>query len=51
MGALKSYKCSKGHILKGKNLYSRANGSRECRKCSLERSRRQRKERRSGQAV
>jgi hypothetical protein len=39
MGALKSPKCSKGHPLKGKNLYVRANGSRECRKCSLARSR------------
>ena len=28
MGALKSYKCSKGHILKGNNLYIRINGSR-----------------------
>ena len=37
MGALKSYKCSKGHVLKGTNLYIRADGTRECRKCSLER--------------
>lgn len=44
MGALKSYKCSKGHILKGNNLYIRINGSRECRKCSLERNRKWREQ-------
>ena len=38
MGALKSYRCSKGHVLAGKNLYLRSNGTRECRKCSLARS-------------
>lgn len=38
MGALKSTKCSKGHRMSGKNLYVRADGSRECRKCSLARS-------------
>jgi hypothetical protein len=35
MGAHKSYKCSKGHILKDSNLYVRKNGTRECKKCSL----------------
>jgi hypothetical protein len=39
MGALKSPKCSRGHRLAGKNLYIRANGTRECRTCSLLRSR------------
>ena len=39
MGALKSPRCSKGHRLAGKNLYLRKNGQRECKKCSLERSR------------
>jgi hypothetical protein len=38
MGALKSYKCSRGHVLAGKNLYIRKNGTRECRKCSLQRA-------------
>lgn len=38
MGALKSQKCSKGHWLRGKNVYRRANGQRECRACSLKRS-------------
>ena len=38
MGALKSPKCSKGHRLAGKNLYQRSNGQRECRKCSLARN-------------
>lgn len=39
MGAIKSYKCSRGHILKDGNLYIRSNGTRECRKCSRERNR------------
>lgn len=39
MGALKSYKCSKGHVLRGANLYVCKNGSRQCRKCALERGR------------
>jgi hypothetical protein len=39
MGALKSYKCSRGHVLKGANLYMRKDGTRECRKCALERNR------------
>lgn len=41
MGALKSPKCSRGHRLAGRNLYQRADGTRECRKCSLLRSKRQ----------
>ena len=43
MGALKSLKCAKGHLLAGKNLYLRKNGQRECRLCSLKRSRQWRK--------
>lgn len=43
MGALKSYKCSNGHVLAGRNLYVRADGTRECRKCSLARNREWRK--------
>jgi hypothetical protein len=39
MGALKSIRCSRGHLLKGANLYLRRDGTRECRKCSLERGR------------
>ena len=38
MGALKSKRCSRGHLLKDGNLYIRSNGTRECRKCSLVRS-------------
>lgn len=45
MGALKSSRCSRGHKLSGKNLYIRTDGTRECRKCSLERSRKQREQR------
>jgi hypothetical protein len=37
MGALKAYKCSKGHVMKEGNLYLRKDGTRECRKCSLAR--------------
>jgi hypothetical protein len=43
MGAIKSMKCMKGHLLRGKNLYIRANGTRECKACSLARSKRWRK--------
>jgi hypothetical protein len=43
MGAHKSYKCSKGHILKDGNLYIRKDGTRECRKCSLDRGQKRRK--------
>jgi len=39
MGALKSLRCSKGHLLKGRNLYLRKDGTRECRACSLARGR------------
>jgi hypothetical protein len=38
MGAIKSYRCSKGHVLKDSNVYLRKDGTRECRKCSLIRS-------------
>lgn len=38
MGALKSKRCTKGHLLHGGNLYLKSNGQRECKKCSLERS-------------
>jgi hypothetical protein len=38
MGALKSKRCSRGHLLSPANTYLRKNGQRECRKCSLERS-------------
>lgn len=38
MGALKSPKCSKGHLLKGDNLYMRKNGQRECKTCSNKRA-------------
>ncbi len=44
MGALKSLKCSRGHRLVGKNLYIRKDGTRECRQCSLIRSRKHKKE-------
>lgn len=33
MGALKSTRCSKGHLLKEPNLYFRTNSQRECKKC------------------
>lgn len=33
MGALKSSKCSKGHLMRGPNLYIRANGQRQCKAC------------------
>lgn len=46
MGALKSIRCKKGHLLKGQNLYVRRNGTRECRRCSIERSQQWRKQRR-----
>jgi len=38
MGALKSKRCSRGHLLAGRNLYMRKDGSRECLRCSLERA-------------
>lgn len=34
MGALKSAKCSKGHKMTARNLYVRANGQRQCKKCT-----------------
>jgi len=37
-GALKSKRCSSGHLLSSRNLYIRKNGTRECRQCSLNRS-------------
>jgi hypothetical protein len=39
MGALKSYRCSKGHVLSASNTYKKKHGQRECKKCSLERRR------------
>jgi hypothetical protein len=39
MGAIKSPKCSKGHKMTADNVYVRAKGQRECKKCSLARSR------------
>ena len=47
MGALKSYRCSKGHVLKGGNLYIRKDGTRECRKCSLARQKKWRQEKKA----
>jgi|SRR5579862_1347471 len=43
-GALKSKRCSRGHLRAGKNLYLRKNGTRECRQCSLKRSAARRKQ-------
>jgi hypothetical protein len=43
VGALKSFKCSKGHRLVEGNLYIRKDGSRECKKCSKARSKAKRK--------
>lgn len=37
MGALKSTRCSKGHLLK--DAYVCKNGKRECRQCSKQRAR------------
>ena len=43
MGALKSYRCSKGHVMRGANVGVRPGGkqagARYCVKCSRERSR------------
>jgi hypothetical protein len=43
MGAQKSYRCSKGHVMRGKNVGIRPGGKqkgqRYCLKCARERSR------------
>lgn len=39
MGALKSPKCSKGHLMKPPNLYMRPDGQRECLMCKQQRGR------------
>ena len=39
MGALKSLKCSKGHVMEDPNLYHRGDGKRECLACKKERNR------------
>jgi hypothetical protein len=38
MGALKSYKCSKGHRMVPSNLYIGSNGLRQCKKCAKARA-------------
>lgn len=48
MGALKSSKCSKGHVLKAPNLYYRTNGQRECKKCKELRNAEIKEKRRKG---
>ena len=34
MGSVKRKTCKKGHPMRGKNVYQRANGQRECKACS-----------------
>jgi hypothetical protein len=44
MPGAKMSHCTKGHRLTPRNLYTRKNGSRECRECSIQRARKHRKE-------
>ena len=43
MPGAKMPRCTRGHMMTGRNLYWRKDGSRECRECSIERARKHRK--------
>jgi hypothetical protein len=43
MGAIKSKRCQRGHLMRGANLYTYSNGNRECKACSKIRYRKARR--------
>lgn len=47
MGALKSLRCSKGHRMADPNLYYRADGQRQCKKCKDLKNKEQEKKRKA----
>jgi hypothetical protein len=43
MGAIKSKRCQRGHLMRAPNLYTRKKGQRECKACSKLRYRKARR--------